>query len=205
MIKLKEMLMETMLTEYSKNDPIPELTRIHEKLCVLVVGPPGSGKSTFVTNFIKRLNKDIVSINPDDISLALTKKPNIHAAVSIPLSVKKMQGVLKTKSNIVYDATGNDVERLKYLNTIAKESGYTVLIVHLYSDLSTCIKQNIQRDRTVDIWYLKSVYKTSQSLMSKYYTLLEPSSYYFVLNSCGKYHFYKYNGHLLKRKNDKYV
>jgi len=37
--------------EWSKNDPIPELSKT-EKLGIILLGAPGIGKSTFVNNFI---------------------------------------------------------------------------------------------------------------------------------------------------------
>ena len=35
--------------EHSKNDPIPEINRMQEKLGIILLGLPGSGKSTFAS------------------------------------------------------------------------------------------------------------------------------------------------------------
>ena len=47
-----------MITEHSKNDPIPEITQ-GGKLAIVLLGPPGIGKSTFAKNYITHKNQNM--------------------------------------------------------------------------------------------------------------------------------------------------
>ena len=51
-MKLINNYQEFINEEYSKNDPIPEINRMKEKLGIVLLGLPGSGKSTFANKFI---------------------------------------------------------------------------------------------------------------------------------------------------------
>jgi len=59
--------------EYSKNDPIPEINRMKEKLGIILLGLPGSGKSTFANRFIIPHNPNIRTFSTDDVSYMFTK------------------------------------------------------------------------------------------------------------------------------------
>jgi hypothetical protein len=67
------------------------------------------------------------------------------------------------------------------------------------------LRQNIQRNRNVPEDFIKHAYDEQFKNM-KYFSELNPESYYIVYNIDGKYKFMKYeNGKILKRKVDKYV
>ena len=64
------------INESSKNDPIPELNRIQEKLGIVLLGIPGAGKSTFARKRILPFQKNIKTFSTDDVSLRFTKDPS---------------------------------------------------------------------------------------------------------------------------------
>ena len=209
MIKLLNILFENLnLQEYSKNDAMPEIPRMKKNLAVFIFGPPGSGKSTFVQNFILRLNNRFTIVNPDDIDYLLRGKDytsTVRPSSVTKMSILKATNILKTGNNIIYDTTGNDFQRIETLSKIAKENNYTVVFIHLLDSLNDLINKSKQRARPVDEPYIKSSYNKTQSLIKKYSNELQPDSYYIVTALGGKYKFFKYeNNKLLKKKVDKY-
>jgi len=208
MLKLKNILLENfIITEFSKNDAIPEISRYDKNLCVFLFGPPASGKTTFVKDFILRLNKNFAIINPDDIDYKLRGKSykNMRVSKSTKLSVLKTKNVLQSGQNVIYDTTGNDFNRISELSKIAKENNYIIIFIHIFNTLSDILKRAAKRERPTDADYIKSSYDRAQKLINRFYTELQPDSYYIVTTLNNQYKFYKYqNGKLLKKKVDSY-
>ena len=208
MIKLKKILESENLLEWSKNDPIPEINRIHKKLALFIFGPPGIGKSTFVRDYILTKNPNFKVVNPDDINKTLTGDPiqKQWNPDSSNLAVTLIKNLTKSGSNFIYDVTGNSFERVKIATMASKENDYTVIYIHMIGELNKSISQNKKRERQVSIDFLTSSYNKSQQLMVRYSNELKPDSYYIVLHLATGYKFFKYeNNILLKRKVDKYI
>ena len=47
------------INEWSKNDPIPEITNNNGRLAIVLMGTPGVGKSFFTQNYIQHKNRNI--------------------------------------------------------------------------------------------------------------------------------------------------
>ena len=73
--------------ERSKNNPIKELD--YENLCVVIIGTPGLGKSFFIDNYIKP-RRFMKSFSTDDVSLTITKDPNIYHTKSSELNISRI-------------------------------------------------------------------------------------------------------------------
>lgn len=209
MIKLINIIFEKYnITEWSKNDAIPEIPRMKKNLAVFIFGPPASGKSTFVKNYITRLNNNFTIVNPDDIDYLLRRKSynnTIRPSKVTQLSISKVKHILNSKSNLIYDTTGNDYERIEKLSKVAKDEGYTIVFIHLLDSLNNLISKSKQRIRPTDEPYIKNSYDKTQSLIKRYSNELKPNSYYIVTTLNGKYKFFKYeNNKLLRKKVDKY-
>lgn len=196
-------IFESVLLEYSKNDPIPEL-RDKSNLAVFLFGPPASGKSTFVDGFIKK-QQDFKVINPDHLSFLQTKDENTYAKGTQAKSAKYTENIIKSGNNFIFDTTGNNFNLITELVKLSKENDYKVVFIHMLTSLYQAKKQNDERKRSVDSEYLEQSYLKSQGLI-KQFDELEPHSYYIVVNLYNNIEFFKYQkGKLLKRKNDKYV
>jgi predicted kinase len=194
----------TINEEWSKNDPIPELNS-KEKLGIILLGPPAVGKSTFATNYIIHKNRDIKIFSTDDVSLTRTKNPTQYKHGSSELNVKRLKLFIKTGGSFIYDTTGTQKENISSITKLAHSEGYQVIFIHLIGTLDMSLKQNIQRERNVPSSFIKHAYDEQFKNM-KYFSELNPESYYIVYNIDGKYKFMKYeDGRILKRKVDKYV
>jgi hypothetical protein len=105
----------------------------------------------------------------------------------------------------LYDTTECKKVNISNVTKHAHSNGYQVIFIHLIGSLDMSLRQNIQRNRNVPEDFIKHAYDEQFKNM-KYFSELNPESYYIVYNIDGKYKFMKYeNGKILKRKVDKYV
>jgi predicted kinase len=190
--------------ENSKNDPLPEITQ-GGKLGIVLIGTPGIGKSTFAKNFISHKNQNIKIFSTDDVSLTLTKKHDVYRKGSSELNLKKLFMFIKSGGSFIYDTTGVQRENVENVTNVARDNGYNIIYIHLMGTLDLSLRQNLQRERNVPSDYIKNVYE-SQFKNMKFFSSLNPDSYYVIYNIDGKYKFMKYDGNqLFRRKVDKYV
>jgi predicted kinase len=192
------------VNENSKNDPIPEINQ-GGKLGIVLIGAPGIGKSTFAKNYITHKNQNIKIFSTDDVSLTLTKQHDVYRRGSSELNLKKLFMFIKSGGSFIYDTTGVKKQNVESVTKEARDNGYNIVYVHLVGTLDLSLKQNLQRERNVPEDIIKNIY-AEQFTNMKYFSSLNPDTYYVVYNIDGKYKFMKYNGQkLLKRKADRYV
>jgi predicted ABC-type ATPase len=196
--------------EYSKNDPIPEINRMHEKLGIVLLGLPGSGKSTFANRFIRPHNPNIKIFSTDDVSYRFTKDKSKYYTGSSDLNIKSLKSYMRIGQNFIYDTTGSNDISVFEVTREARKYGYRLLFILILIDVDTAKKQNVVRGMTgghlADDEYINHVYSTQLMTTKSYLKYLKPDSFYVVLNKDGKYKYYKFeNGELKKRKVDKYV
>jgi predicted kinase len=193
------------LLESSKNDPIPELN-LKTKLGIILLGAPGSGKTTFAKDFILTRNQNIKTFSTDDVSLSFTKDPNTYRKGSSELNVNRLKKFMETGQSFIYDTTGTQEENVRAIHNLAKFNGYTTIFVHVIAPLHVSMSQNKLRDRHVDEDYIRHAYDKQFGNMSKYSSELHPNGYYIVQSKDGKYKFSKYDsGKILKRRVSKYL
>lgn len=197
--------------EWSKNDPIPEVTRESEKLGIILLGVPGSGKSTFANTYIKPHNRNIKMFSTDDVSLLFTKDPSKYHIGSTELNLKYLDNYIQTGQNFVYDTTGSNQQGVFNVFKAAKKMGYKLIFILLLTDLETAKRQNVMRGErgghTADEDYIDFVYSMQRDTTRDYLKYLKPDGFYIVLKKEAGYKFMKFSpsGELLKRKVDKYV
>lgn len=197
--------------EVSKNDPIPEITRMDSGLGIILLGTPGSGKSTFAKNYIYPHNRNIKDFSTDDVSFRFTKDVKKFYPGSTDINLRYLSNYIETGQNFIYDTTGSNAEGVYRVYTKAKKMGYTVIFILMLIDLETSKKQNLMRGQfgghMADEDYIDFVYQRQYSTTKDYLEILKPDNFYIVLNKDGKYKFFKYSkdGELLKRKVDEYI
>lgn len=111
----------------------------------IVVGLPGSGKSTYATNFIK--DKDIEYLSSDELRAKFGSGETDQTCTNQVFGhIKRMvDEFLKDGKNVLVDATNvNRKERSDYINT-AKKYGTKVVVIVFKMDRQGLIDRNKKR------------------------------------------------------------
>ena len=196
--------------EYSKNDPIPEINRMKEKLGIVLLGLPGSGKSTFASKFIVPHNQNIKTFSTDDVSYMFTKDKSKYHKGSSELNITSLKSYIRSGQNFIYDTTGSNDIGVFEITRDAHKYGYKIVFILILIDVDTAKAQNRKRGmtggHTADDEYIDHVYSTQLQTTKSYLKYVKPDAFYVVLNKSGNYKYYKFdNGELKRRKVDKYV
>ena len=111
----------------------------------ITVGLPGSGKSTYVKNFIK--DKDIEYLSSDSLRAVYGKSEEDQTVTPLVFGhiKRKVDELLKDGRNVLVDATSvNRKERSDYINT-AKKYGAKVVAIVFKMDRQGLIDRNKKR------------------------------------------------------------
>ena len=111
----------------------------------ITVGLPGSGKSTYVKNFIK--DKDIEYLSSDSLRAVYGKSEEDQTVTPLVFGhiKRKVDEFLKDGKNVLVDATSvNRKERSDYINT-AKKYGAKVVVIVFKMDRQGLIERNKKR------------------------------------------------------------
>jgi predicted kinase len=196
---------EFIFEEFSKNDPIPEISKFKTKLGIILIGLPGAGKSTFINNFILPRNPQFKSFSTDDVSHLLTKDPKAYDERSAILNIERLSNYIKTGQNFIYDTTGAHETNIFRIVEESRNLGYTILFIQLETNVEVAKKRNISRPRVADDEYIDFTNQRLKHNMELYSRYLKPDSFY-VVDSTEDYIFFKYiDGKILKREFDKYI
>ena len=209
-MKLINNYQEFINEEYSKNDPIPEINRMKEKLGIVLLGLPGSGKSTFASKFIVPHNQNIKTFSTDDVSYMFTKDKSKYHKGSSELNITSLKSYIRSGQNFIYDTTGSNDIGVFEITRDAHKYGYKIVFILILIDVDTAKSQNRKRGmtggHTADDEYIDHVYSTQLQTTKSYLKYVKPDAFYVVLNKGGNYKYYKFdNGELKRRKVDKYV
>ena len=124
----------------------------------ITVGLPGSGKSTYVKNFIK--DKEIEYLSSDELRAVYGKSEEDQSVTSFVFGhiKKKVDEFLKDGKNVLVDATSvNRKERSDYIKTAKKYDAKVVAIV-FKMDRQGLIERNKKRGeqggRVVPDWVI---------------------------------------------------
>lgn len=197
------------IKENSKNSPIPELYKSN-KLGIIMLGLPGSGKSTFAREVILPINRNIKIFSTDNVSLKFTKDVKKYYTGACDLNISYLKNYLSTGQNFIYDATGANDKAIFEINKEIKKHGYDLIFIMILTDVDTAKARNKERGESgghfVDDDYIDFVKSMQDKTTKEYINLTNPKSFYIVYNNYKKYKYYKHNGlQLLKRKVDKYI
>lgn len=156
------------------------------KSLILLQGPPGSGKSTF----IKEHGLKDYTVCPDDIRLLLSAP--VLKGTSLNLNSKNDKMVwdmtmsivekrMQQGSFTVVDATHNNEKSVNQYKALAKKYGYRVYIIKFDVSLETLLTRNEERKGTIKYVGEADITRHYENIQkfqySSWYTLITPSDF----------------------------
>lgn len=118
--------------------------------CILLVGVPGSGKSTYAQNYIPDYPKQAIHLSSDSIRAELYGNESIQGnpAEVFSLMQKRAVEALNNGYDVLYDAT--NITRKDRACIISICPKFAKIEAHIiWAPIDECIKRDSCRDRTV--------------------------------------------------------
>lgn len=125
---------------------------------IVLVGLPGSGKSTWIKNFIaKNPNKSYTVISLDDIIEALGQKDGLNYNEAFKIYARQAKSMMKEQAhdafknghNVIWDQTNMNVKFRKMAMNLAKQHGYTAeAVVWSLTDTEWKKRYNARKEET---------------------------------------------------------
>jgi predicted kinase len=169
-------ILEQEILEWSKNDPIPEVTRSKDGVYLTIIGPPAAGKSTFVNKYVMAVN-DWKVIDPDKVNYILSSNKhedrnyNTHSKIASKSYSQNIKHLFNNpkKPNVVFDNTGNNFTKNLEFIKLAKENGYQTVVVAVLNITSRILINNVKRSQIPIKKDIKGTLTTSRKLIDKDY------------------------------------
>ncbi|GAB5359164.1 hypothetical protein AAMO2058_000521200 [Amorphochlora amoebiformis] len=127
--------------------------RERQKPCaVILMGLPGSGKSTVKTNYfhhMKNIDPDEIKSEHESWSASLSHTdPKLDRKIhvwSVRTAVNRLRRSVKRKEECILDASGSDCLWLKDQIETAKDEGFYVMVVYVVVPLEIALRRNRAR------------------------------------------------------------
>lgn len=172
---------DILVTKSQKEDFINKRlsTGKKEKIALVLVGGPGSGKSsgkTVTINNIGKTIKDFVNIDPDEILTNLFNNNNECYDRVSKINNKSFNMAIEQNKNIIFDGTGSNYDWYsKNVIKKLKNNDYKVILIIVKNSVDKVLSRIKKRakliKRNVDEPYTRSVYKHLSSNIPKYLSL----------------------------------
>ena len=116
----------------------------------LLIGPPGSGKTTYTKNYVHKYRNDVVHLSSDKI------RQEIYGDEAIQGNPEEVFGLMRARAldfldkgtSVIWDATNmSRKDRASIISVCPKYVQINASII--WCPISNCIKHDLQRGRTV--------------------------------------------------------
>ncbi len=140
-------------------DFINTLDLEHGGILIIMVGPPGSGKTTIAESICDKFDNFVI-ISPDKIREEVTG--DISNQTQNDVVFGRVYGQLRTNlengKNVIYDATNcRSTYRYKIID-VCKDYAYTIICIMSTTPISECIRRNDERSRIVPEDVIEKMY-----------------------------------------------
>jgi predicted kinase len=181
---------------------IPEIEELKGRVGIFLLGPPASGKSTFVNHYILPRNNTFKIINPDDISVIrkhwtdaqeLENNDMVDKSTGWIKDSKKLHYLeavqaIKKGRNFILDTTGNDINGIMNYINLASQNDYKIIMIHIMAPIEQAERalkwRNENGDQPkVESGYFFTTHKGSTNLVQQYLNKLKEihSDYWYYL------------------------
>lgn len=127
-----------------------------KQFAVVMIGAPGSGKSTFARKLVEQ--GDFTYVNYDSIRKELWGDESIQGSWR-EISKVVDELISKSKGNIIVDGCHHTSQYREEICQKLKENGYNHIVgVFVNSSLGNCLKQNLSRSRQVPEEVIKRIW-----------------------------------------------
>ena len=137
---------------------------------ILCIGAPGSGKSTWAIDFVKK-NPSYIRTSRDDFRFMLKGTPMCEPKVESLINELQKQTILNALGCNLSVVIDNTNLKIKYINefiNMVKE--YANISYRLFDiPLKTCIERDLNRDKKVGEIVLKRMYKDFEILKDSFH------------------------------------
>jgi len=173
---------------------------------IFLAGGPGSGKSFIVGRTalpalgFKLINSDVafeaelkkadLTFSPEDI---MSTQGQAAREKAKSLTGKKLKLALDGRNGIVIDGTGKDLTKIMKQAVTLRKMGYDTGMIFVNTDLTTALKRNNERARTLPTSAVKKMWDDVQKNIGAFSTFFG-TSFQIVDNSEGS----DYNSQVLK-------
>lgn len=127
-----------------------------QPVVVILIGPPGCGKSTISQEIIRKYRiTDPCRVDPDNVrEILMTNGVNINqndpstmSGITNFYNERLSTFFIQNRVNFVFDTTGRYVEQTQRVIDLANEYGYRVIVGIVYASLETCVDRVDARNR----------------------------------------------------------
>ena len=142
------------------------MTAVPRFQLLMLIGAPGSGKSTMREQLIKQ-SPDVVVISMDDKRKELTGDANDQSRNQEVFNwqQRELTKAMKTKKNVILDATNTSRKLRRMLWDIGRRYGAAVGAFYWDIPLETLLARNAAREKRVPDHVVKRFFNTMESVM----------------------------------------
>jgi hypothetical protein len=148
------------------------------KIAIVLVGGPGSGKSTEALqgtmNELDLNESDFVKIDPDEILTTLYNNNNkCYGSDLLKINNKSFTMAQAEGYNLVFDGTGKNKDwYIANVFNVLKNNNYKIYLTITLARIEDVLRRlNIRKEetgRTVDEWYVRDVYDKLDKVIGDY-------------------------------------
>ena len=146
---MRNYLPESIFTSPVEPFEIPQVPLSDSPEIIIMVGYPGSGKTTIARNICEQ-NEQYVHISGD-------------VCKTLPKIKKAIKEVIKHEKSMVVDATNSSIKKRKEYIALTTIAGYTITCVHVITSMDVSYRRNKRRDSD------KQVPRIAYSVYTKYF------------------------------------